>query len=122
MERDCSKGLKRKDELFMKYLAKDIKNRETIKYILDSLKSVNEYIDTLREDSFEYDDLCEKVADRYLEIDEALVGKCIITDEVTNLAIFRTFTYWDYIKEEITWNEFVNRIKKYSNKLLIDLD
>jgi len=106
----------------MKFLAKDIKNKETIKYILDSLKPVNEYIDTLKEDSFEYDDLCEKVADRYLEIDEALTGKELITDEAIKNATFRTFTYWDYIKEEITWNQFVNKIKKYSNKLLIDLD
>jgi hypothetical protein len=106
----------------MKILAKDIKNKEIIKYILDLLKPMNEYIDTLEEDSFEYNQCCDKIADHYLEIDEALFGCELITQKSTSNAMLRSFTYWAYIKGEINWNTFVKRIKKYSNTILIDLE
>jgi len=106
----------------MKILAKDIKDVKIIKLILDSQKPVNDYIDTLKEGSFEYEHLCDKVAEHYLEIDEALVGNETITDKSLTNANLRCFTYWDYIKGEINWNTFVKRIKKYSDKILINLN
>jgi len=105
-----------------KILADNIRTKETVKYILDSLKPYNEYIDTLNENSFEYENECERVAGHYLEIDEALCGTEIITDESLYKADLRCFAYWAYIREEITWKQLVKQLKDYSNQLLFPLE
>jgi hypothetical protein len=93
-----------------------------VKYILDSLKPLNRYIDNFPENSSEYELLCKKVEDHYLEVDEALIGKEQFNQSNLVNAELRRDTYWEYIKEEISWSEFVSEIKTYSNKLLINLD
>lgn len=106
----------------MKILAKDIKTKEMVKFILDSLKPTNEYIDTLKEDSIDYELICEKVEEHYLEIDEALIGKEPYNQNNMINTDMRRITYWDYIKDEITWEEFIEYIKDYTSKdLLINL-
>jgi hypothetical protein len=107
----------------MKILAKDIQTKEMVKFILNSLKPMNEYINTLDESSFEYEHLCEKVEEHYLEVDEALIGNELYNQKNIINADIRRMIYWNYIKGEITWKEFVSEIKEYSNKsLLINLD
>lgn len=107
----------------IKVLAKDIKNKNQVKFILDSLKPINEYIDTLDEDSSKYEHFCEKVEEVYLEVDEALIGCEEFTKENIINAEVRRMIYWNYIKGDISWNEFISEIKKYSSKeLLINLD
>ena len=107
----------------MKILAEDIKNKNQVKFILDSLKPINKYIDTLEEDGFEYENLCEEVEEVYLEVDEALVGCEEFSKENIANATIRRMICWDYIKGNISWDKFVSEIKKYSSKkLLINLD
>lgn len=89
---------------------------------MESLKPINKYIDKLREDSHEHEHLCEKVEEHYLEVDEALVGKENFTQENLFNADMRRAIYWDYIKGETSWDEFVDNINVYSNKLLINID
>lgn len=107
----------------IKIQAENIKNKNQVKSILDYLKPINKYIDTLDEDDSRYEYLCEKVEEVYLEIDEALIGCEEFTKENMANATIRRMIYWDYIKGNISWNKFVSEIKKYSSKkLLINLD
>lgn len=106
----------------IKVQAENIKNKNQVKSILDSLKPINKYIDTLDEDNSRYEYLCEKVEEVYLEIDEALIGCEEFTKENMANATIRRMIYWDYIKGNISWDKFVSEIKKYSSKkLLINL-
>jgi len=106
----------------IKVQAENIKNKNQAKSILDSLKPINKYIDTLDEDDSRYEYLCEKVEEVYLEIDEALIGCEEFTKENMANATIRRMIYWDYIKGNISWDKFVSEIKKYSSKkLLINL-
>lgn len=106
----------------IKVQAENIKNKNQVKSILDSLKPINKYIDTLDEDNSRYEYLCEKVEEVYLEIDEALIGCEEFTKENMENATIRRMIYWDYIKGNISWDKFVSEIKKYSSKkLLINL-
>lgn len=107
----------------IKVQAENIKNKNQVKSILDSLKPINKYIDTLDEDDSRYEYLCEKVEEVYLEIDEALIGCEEFSEENIANATIRIMIYWDYIKGNISWDKFVSEIKKCSSKkLLINLD
>src|SRR5690606_31009518 len=81
----------------IKVQAENIKNKNKVKSILDSLKHINKYIDTLDEDDSRYEYLCEKVEEVYLEIDEALIGYEEFSEENIANATIRIMIYWDYI-------------------------
>lgn len=106
--------------MIIKY-AKDIKTKETIKYILDMLKPYNSYIDTLVEGSFNYGSACEKISDQLCEIDEALCGFEKVDDTSLCNANIRMFSYWDYLKNEIDFDELIDNLKDNSTQLLINL-
>lgn len=97
----------------------EIKNLTIVKYILDNLKPINEYIDTLVEDSFEYENLCENVQEQLCEIEEALIGKEKYNMENIAKVDIRLMSYWNYLKEEIDFEELLEILKEHSEKLLL---
>lgn len=106
--------------MILKY-AKDIKTKDDIKLLLDMLKPFNSYIDTLIECSLNYELSCEKVSDQLCEIDKALCGFEKVDDTSLCNANMRMFSYWDYLKNEIDFNELLNNLKDNSSQLLINL-
>lgn len=90
--------------------SKDILNNEHIKFILDSLKPTEKYINTLNEDSFEYETLCEKVGDQLCEIDEYLFEKTLINDHYIILADIRIMLYWDYLQSKLSFTKLLNKL------------
>lgn len=96
-----------------KIKAENIKNEEVVKLILDSLIPVNQYLDKIGEDSFEYENICEEVQEQFCEILEALNLYLMIYSNkniaVTDLMIFKM---WDYLREEIKFYELIKYLKK----------
>lgn len=97
-----------------KYKAKTINSKEMMKLILDNLKSINEYLDIIGEESWEYEDLCQEIQEQFCEILEYLN---MSTMKYTNHNIFITdmmnFALWDYLKEEITFRELINKLEQH---------
>lgn len=97
-----------------------INNLNDVKEILDSLKPMENYISTLDENSFEYEDLCERVEDVLIEIEKALIGKQEYN--MSNLAKcdIRIFSYWQYLGNKMTFKKLMKELKENSNGLLLN--
>jgi len=91
-----------------------------IKDILDSLKPTEEYINTLEENSYEYENMCEKVQLYLNEIEDALVGKQEYN--MHNLARLdsRLYAYWRYLGNKLTFSNLVKELKSISDELLLE--
>jgi len=97
-------------------LANNIINIEHINLILDSLKPAEQYISTLKEGSYEYENLCESVGEQLCEIDEYLVGKKKLCDKELCLCDLRMFDYWKYLKGSFSFKTLINKINKNNSK------
>lgn len=103
--------------------AEQIKTKEDIILILDYLKPYNKMIDDLgfEEDTLEYENACEQIAKYLWEIDEALVGlQQVNTKNLADVDI-RMMSYWNYLKGKISEKKLFKTLKKYSNRLLINI-
>lgn len=105
------------------FKANQIKDKDTIISLLNFLKPYNAMIDELEleEGTCEYEDACENIAEQLYEIDEALIGVEKINDKSLGMADIRMMTYWKYLKEEIGQGKLFKNLRKYSNKLLIEV-
>jgi predicted rRNA methylase YqxC with S4 and FtsJ domains len=93
--------------------AKDMKSRDDVKIILDSMIPVNEFLDTISENSIEYEDICFNVQIQFSEIYEAL-GVEIMKITSKNLAIanLMSFRMWDYLRGEVSFDDLLAYLKK----------
>lgn len=94
-------------------------NLKVVENILIKLKEVNKYIDNFNEDSFEYEHLCENIQEQLCEIEEALIGAEQFNEENRFRATMRINYYWNYLRNEISFNELLTCLKKNSDKLLL---
>lgn len=99
--------------------ANNITNLQVVKMVLDIIKPINKYIDTLEEDDVEYELLCEKIEEQFCEIEKSLIGKEKFTEENRVKAMMRMEVYWDYLKSDIDFDELLECLKEYSDKLLL---
>ncbi len=98
-----------------------INSKEDIVAILNYLKPYEQSIGKMTEGSYEYERACEWVERYLLEIDEALIGNEMINSKNIFNALIRMFSYWDYLKNEISLGELFDLIKEHSNKTLFDI-
>lgn len=94
--------------------AKLIKNEQHIKDILDSLKPYNKYLNTISTDSFEYENICEKIQEQFCEIYEALnISKMKLVAGNLATVDLMNFTMWNYLKNKISFENLLKKLKKY---------
>ena len=91
--------------------ADQIKSKEVVLYILENLKPYEKYISTLSENSWEYENCCDKVHDYLLEIEEALFGYDFITPSTLANCNIRMFTYWKYLKGNMKPEKLFKELK-----------
>lgn len=93
--------------------AENIKNLWDVEMTLNMLKPTNDYLDTIDEYSYEYDDICEYVQKQFCEILDAL-NLNIVKLTLTNIAIgnIMNMFLWDYLKGEITFDELIDELNK----------
>ena len=94
---------------------------EDVKLLLDLLKPANQNIDLFYdEDTFEYEEACEAIAEYFYEIEEFLIGgEELNSRNLCNVDI-RMMAYWDYLKEEIDFNELKDILREHSSKRNIE--
>ena len=97
-----------------KIKAKNIKSNDVVKLILDDLKPINEYLDEISEGSWEYEDLCEDIQEQFCEILDYLnMSTMMYTNNNIFITDMMNFVLWDYLKEEITFEELINKLEQY---------
>lgn len=99
--------------------SENITNDEIAQWVLNNLKPYNQYLDTISEDSCEYEDLCEKVNDQFIEIEEYFTHKskmhkcnnknCAVVDMVL-------FEFWKYLKGKIKFSTLKKNVIKFSKE------
>lgn len=106
----------KENERMRKIKSENIKSKDMVRLILDNLKPINEYLDEIGEESWEYEDLCKDIQEQFCEILDYLN---MSTMPYTNHNIFTTdimnFALWDYLKEELTFEELINKLEQYYN-------
>lgn len=95
---------------------KDINDLNHVKEILDGLKPHNKLIDSIPEDSIDYEMETERIGEQLCEIDEFIIGMEKISQHNLINADLRMMTYWSYLKEEITFEELLKSLKEYCSK------
>lgn len=93
----------------------NIRDLNHVRIILEHLKSINDYIDeNLCEGDYEYEDLCENIVMQICEIEEFILGKEIIDSKALFRCDVRMMSYWEYLRNEITFDELMLSLKEYS--------
>lgn len=85
------------------------------KEILDSLKLTYRKIGSELNDSILQELETEMVGEQLSEIDEFFTGMEKITDNNLINADVRMMAYWNYLKEEITFDDLLHLLKNYSS-------
>ena len=103
----------------MKFKAENITSNEMVKVILDSLVSTNEYLNTIDEGSFEYENICENVQDQFSEIYEFLnIHLMSFNNHNFFIADLMNFKMWDYLREEVAFDSLIDYLNsEYSKRI-----
>ena len=97
-----------------KIKAENIKSKEMVELILDNLKPINDYLDEIGEESWQYEDLCEDIHEQFCEILDYLnVSTMMYTNHNIFVSEMMTIALWDYLKEELTFEELINKLYQY---------
>jgi hypothetical protein len=99
--------------------ANQITNLQIVKRILDGLKPYNSYINTLNENSYEYEDMCENITFQLCEIEEVLIGKEKYNSENIARADIRIMSYWKYLNGKISFEKLLKNLNEESDGLLL---
>ena len=94
---------------------KNINGLKHAKEILDGLKSINKMIEVEPEDSIRYEIETERIGEQLCELDEFFTGMENITDNNLINADLRMMAYWNYVKEEITFDKLLHQLKNNSS-------
>lgn len=82
---------------------------------LEKLKEVNQYLDTIPEESYEYESLCEKMVEYFGEITDVLLKghKIKLSLQTMQQSMFLNMAFWNYLKGTLTFSVLLEQVMKY---------